>query len=90
MSTSETPTVRKFDSSFHYMGCVNGFPGEYQDGNGNVVPRDQAKVWATKYPDRIVNCKAQGHKLEGISTNRGYHQTWCPTCKIWWDMDSGD
>lgn len=90
MSNNQELPTAKFDSSYKYVGCVNGFPGEYQDGNGNAVPQKEAKVWVTKYPDSIINCKAQSHKLEGVSTMRGYHQTWCPTCKIWWDMDSGD
>lgn len=75
-----------------YIGCVNSFPGEYIDKDGNVVDSNSPDrvAWRIKYPDAIRACKEAGHKTVNTSTAYGYHTYSCPECGIWWDMDSGD
>ena len=63
---------------YKYIGCRNGWL-RMIDGKPTEVP-----------PVEYSKCREKNHKLEGYSTMQGYHETWCDTCKIKWDMDSGD
>ena len=71
-------------ANYTYIGCVNGWPSE------EITHPKYGKMMRTKDPELLAACKKEGHEHAGYSTRRGYHKTWCDTCKIWWDMDSGD
>lgn len=74
------------DNTYTYIGCHNGWP---QDPD-YVHPKYGKMVVRIIEPEILQKCRAAGHEHEGTSTKYGYHKTWCNTCKIWWDMDSGD